>query len=187
MDDLSIKLPSQLFNQAETLRYEGLYHLDVLSIHSDEYHFASPLSWHVDVTNTGTGMLLSGKIQGEGVCACARCLDDTAFTFNAPVEDFFVFSKNIEDDDENEEEDFFEQEGYEELPEDHCIDLEPILKAALYLEAPDKPLCSPKCAGLCPHCGTNLNKESCTCGDDVDDFNRKNNPFSVLRNYNFDS
>ncbi len=185
MNDLTIKLPSQLFNQAEILRFEGLYSLDILSIHFDEYHFSSPLKWYVDVTNTGTGMLLSGNVYGEGICACARCLDDTTFVFDASVEDFFVFSKGEEERDE-EEEDFFDQEGYDPLPEDHLIDLEPILKAALFLEAPEKPLCSKDCAGLCPHCGINLNKESCSCSKD-DDINRKNNPFSVLRNYKFDS
>jgi uncharacterized protein len=26
-----------------------------------------------------------------------------------------------------------------------------------------KPLCSETCKGICPHCGTDLNKGSCTC------------------------
>ena len=31
------------------------------------------------------------------------------------------------------------------------------------LALPMKPLCSENCKGLCPSCGTNLNKASCEC------------------------
>lgn len=39
------------------------------------------------------------------------------------------------------------------------IDLEPILRDAVVLELPFTPLCRPDCAGLCPECGADLNRD----------------------------
>jgi uncharacterized protein len=32
-----------------------------------------------------------------------------------------------------------------------------------------KPLCRDDCKGLCPQCGTNLNRETCTCSPKWED------------------
>lgn len=41
--------------------------------------------------------------------------------------------------------------------------LEDVLKEQLLLALPAKQVCSENCKGLCPHCGLNLNIESCNC------------------------
>jgi uncharacterized protein len=41
--------------------------------------------------------------------------------------------------------------------------LEDVLKEQILLALPVKQVCSASCKGLCPHCGRNLNLESCTC------------------------
>lgn len=41
--------------------------------------------------------------------------------------------------------------------------LEDVLKEQILLALPIKPVCSASCRGLCPHCGRNLNTESCNC------------------------
>ena len=43
------------------------------------------------------------------------------------------------------------------------VDLNNLIKEALLLSLPMKPLCSDSCKGLCPSCGANLNEESCDC------------------------
>src|SRR4029079_19827772 len=43
--------------------------------------------------------------------------------------------------------------------EDDTLDLSAWARDALALELPDKILCRPACAGLCPVCGKNLNAE----------------------------
>jgi len=54
-------------------------------------------------------------------------------------------------------------EGVEELRmaylEDDNLDLGTWARDAIALELPDKILCRPDCAGLCPVCGKNLNDE----------------------------
>ena len=41
--------------------------------------------------------------------------------------------------------------------------LEDVLKEQILLALPVKLVCSTECKGLCPHCGSNLNTESCDC------------------------
>ena len=43
------------------------------------------------------------------------------------------------------------------------IDLDHLLREQFHLALPMKPLCSDSCHGLCPICGTNLNRETCAC------------------------
>lgn len=43
------------------------------------------------------------------------------------------------------------------------IDLTPLVRDTILLTIPVKPLCSPDCRGLCPHCGKNLNEGDCEC------------------------
>jgi uncharacterized protein len=43
------------------------------------------------------------------------------------------------------------------------IDLGQLMREQFYLSLPMKPLCSPDCKGLCPQCGINRNRETCTC------------------------
>lgn len=41
--------------------------------------------------------------------------------------------------------------------------LEDVLKEQILLALPVKLVCNAECKGLCPHCGRNLNLESCDC------------------------
>ena len=53
---------------------------------------------------------------------------------------------------------------------DHVADLSDVIREALILALPTKPLCDENCRGLCPSCGKNLNEESCKCkGVEIDD------------------
>nr|HRC87284.1 DUF177 domain-containing protein [Thermoanaerobaculia bacterium] len=53
--------------------------------------------------------------------------------------------------------------------EDHELDTEPLLFEQVQINIPMKPLCRPECAGLCPHCGADLNAGACSCAEETDD------------------
>jgi uncharacterized protein len=38
-----------------------------------------------------------------------------------------------------------------------------LLREQIQLALPMKPLCTEACRGLCPECGTNLNRTQCDC------------------------
>lgn len=48
--------------------------------------------------------------------------------------------------------------------DDTAVDLCAPLRDSIYLEIPVKRLCRTDCKGLCPDCGTNLNNQTCSCG-----------------------
>jgi uncharacterized protein len=49
------------------------------------------------------------------------------------------------------------------------IPLEDVLREQVLLALPLKITCREDCKGLCPHCGTNLNQEQCSCAVAADD------------------
>jgi uncharacterized protein len=49
------------------------------------------------------------------------------------------------------------------------IDLEQLIRERVHLSLPMKPLCDQDCRGLCPQCGTNLNRGTCDCRRDWED------------------
>ncbi len=187
MSETSIKIPAELFALAESSRFEGQYDVHELAIGPDDYTFSEPLRWQVDVTNTGSALLVEGTVTGTGTCACSRCLEDVPHDFEGVIEGYFIINgetaTRYDDDDEALDEDEFEV-----LPDDHILDLSSLIEAALFVDAPDMPLCREDCAGLCPQCGANLNEGPCDCGADpnLEAFEKQANPFSVLEGFKFE-
>lgn len=66
------------------------------------------------------------------------------------------------------------------------VDLTDDLREDILISFPQTHLCSEDCAGLCHHCGANLNVESCRCAEEVGESEEsaeedvRENPFSVL-------
>lgn len=181
MNDTSIKIPSELFALAESSHYDGKVEIPLLSAGPDDYTFGEPVCWWVDVTNTGSAFLVSGKAEGQGTCACSRCLEDVTIDFSGDIEGYFLIDADYQQEFDDGEDDLGEDE-FDVLPDDHVIDILPLIKAALIVDAPDQPLCRDDCAGLCPQCGSNLNEGDCGCDETID----PTNPFAVLAGLKFD-
>jgi uncharacterized protein len=49
------------------------------------------------------------------------------------------------------------------------LDVTDLLREQFQLALPMKPLCNEDCRGLCPGCGTNLNKATCDCSPKWED------------------
>ena len=190
MDSLRITMPQELFAPAAFQHFEDQLDLPVLKAGPDLYDFEGPLSWQADVTNTGGALLVTGEVRGTARTSCARCLKEFSFPVVGEIEGYFLIDPADERSDDEEE---FEEE-FEVLADDRTIDFLPLITAALRLEFPLIPLCSDDCKGLCPTCGADLNEGPCACGADAgvkqqgdeDAAPKKDNPFSVLKNYEFE-
>ena len=186
MAGATIKIPAELFALAESSHFEGSLELPLLQSGPDDFVFEEPVKWAVDVTNTGAALLVMGIAEGVAHCACSRCLEDVFYDFEGQIEGYYLIEDggvpNYEDDDEPGEDEF------DVLPADHIIDLEPLIKAALMVDAPNVPLCREDCAGLCTQCGSNLNDGPCGCGADeaLADFEKAANPFAALADFKFE-
>lgn len=99
---------------------------------------------------------------------CDRCLEAFDFNFSVPMHMTLAPAEKLTEKDEDET-------GEVELaPEDvefgtyknNQIDLELILGELILLDLPIQFVCKEDCKGLCPKCGTNLNKKQCPCGEE---------------------
>lgn len=180
MADLMFKIPDELFATAESLSFSGTYNLPEFTQGADVYTFANPLSWNIQITNTGGAFYVAGSIAGAASTNCVRCLETAEYDLDGEVEGYYLIQgSDVELTDE-------EREEYEVLDEEtHEINLSDLFSAALSLAVPYTPLCRDDCKGICPGCGANLNTQECTClKTEDDDFDA--NPFAVLKNIRFE-
>lgn len=115
------------------------------------------LEGQAHITRTAQGILLQVKLQAHTGGACARCLDEVRLSLKSNFTELYAFTRATLTD-----------SGLL-LPDDHIIDLAPLVREYLLLELPINPLCKPDCKGLCPICGNNLNENTCQHDDDDSD------------------
>ena len=181
MNPIRIEIPKELFTPAEYKHYEEAATLEFLKLGPDLFEFKEPLHWQADITNTGGALLVTGTVEGEATCSCARCLEPVTFPVTGDIEGYFLISP------EDAAPEDMEDDEFEFLPEDKAIDMAPLIQAALILEMPQIPLCDDDCKGLCPTCGANLNEGDCGCAAEKEAEASEKSPFAVLKDFDFGS
>jgi uncharacterized protein len=134
-EDLHITLDEKSF-------YDGSEYIGVLN----SINFSGVLK------KVGDIFLLDGKVNAVLELTCSRCLDKFPYTVNININEKFTDGKNT---DENEDDLIF--------IDDSSIDVTEVIENNIILTLPIKRLCSDDCSGLCPRCGVNLNKSTCSC------------------------
>jgi len=99
-------------------------------------------------------VIAQGNISGKVKLLCSRCLEEFKSPINNNFTTIFKDKKLMKKDDIE----------TDVLPyENNVIDLFDIVRQTIIMEMPMKPLCKKDCAGICPVCGKNNNKEKCDC------------------------
>lgn len=129
----------------------------------------------------GTTVILEVRVTSVMEVTCGRCLEPITVPVYADVTTRFVppadFAKVTAETaaragrptagDSGDSEDAEAPGGEDVLGlaeyRDEGIDLGEVVREQLYLALPMKPLCREDCKGLCPVCGVNRNRETCTC------------------------
>lgn len=106
----------------------------------------SPIGLDLTLEAVVEGVLVTGIAEVRLGGQCARCLEGIEDSTSVDLQELFVYPDKELDDEEA------------SRIEDDLIDLEPLLRDAVVLDLPFTPLCRPDCAGLCPTCGENLNR-----------------------------
>ena len=133
----------------------------------DAFTVVSPVMLTFDIDRQEPGRYrIAGHVNGELSLACVRCLEP----FTMPVAGSFDLryvprSENAGEGEREVGEDDLTTAFYD----DDQIDLSELIAEQLHLALPMKPLCSETCKGLCPHCGANLNTETCDCSEKWED------------------
>ncbi len=128
--------------------FTGEIPLEVLDYDPDDYLFTpvTGINYKLFVQQIGSELLVRGSIWEEFSCMCVRCTEN--FTWIAEDNEL-TFSL--------------------EILENSFFDLTNELRECIIIQYPSNPVCDENCKGLCPRCGTNLNKQQCSCKPDGDD------------------
>jgi uncharacterized protein len=114
----------------------------------------------MDVQKDRDAYRVTGHVATRLRLECGRCVEP----FEIPVDSAFELRyvpavANTGDGEREVAEDDLTTAFYR----NETLDLGELMHEQFVLALPMKPLCSDACKGLCPACGTNLNKETCEC------------------------
>jgi uncharacterized protein len=122
---------------------------------------AKPLTGEVRLLRTDSGILATGRMQTEIRVPCRRCLEPLTASVDIELEEEFRPSVDI-----STGATIALEEGEDDvtrIDDRHILNLTEVVRQNLLLATPASPLCRPRCQGLCPTCGANLNEEPCSC------------------------
>lgn len=107
---------------------------------------SGPAAVEAEMDGISDGVLARLQIQAPVHLVCTRCLAE--WDDELDISAVQVFEPEPDED------------GYA-LEQDGFVDLSGPVRDEVALAIPIRPLCRPDCLGLCPTCGTDLNREPC--------------------------
>lgn len=116
-----------------------------------------PVHVNLTLTSRENGVAVRGRAWGRFQLSCSRCLIEYGEAFGVDLNEMFYFEPEVAE----------EKDGYE--VKDQTVDLEPMLRDAIVLNIPIKPVHAEDCRGLCAVCGADLNVTNCRHGEDLVD------------------
>ena len=133
-------------NAAELLRRPGTQKSVALTVPiadldiADDPRFpeAAEVAVRLELESMSDGIVVDGEVSAPWHGTCRRCLADTAGVSVSEVHE--LYQRTLTDPDA------FEIIGDQ-------LDLKPIARELVLLDAPSTPLCTPDCKGLCPEIG----------------------------------
>lgn len=156
---MRISVSQLLKKPAGTVRWHDLS-ADIRGI-DDDLDIQELLTGRLKLLRTASGILVTGALQTASQLQCCRCLEPFSTPIRLEIEEEFHPSVDILTGAE-----VPVTEGEEEattIDEHHILDLTEIVRQAIFLALPMRPLCKENCAGLCVQCGQNLNERQCEC------------------------
>jgi uncharacterized protein len=103
---------------------------------------------------------IKGRLATSLELSCARCLEPVAQDVKR---EFDLLYRPQGADAGRDEMSVTDAEAEISYYEGEGILLDDVVREQVLLAAPLKITCREDCKGLCPHCGTNLNQEQCSC------------------------
>lgn len=127
---------------------------------SDDYAVTTEVALAFEIHKARDRYRLVGTLRATLHLACSRCLEAYPLPVDAAFDlRYLPQAVNAGEGEREVEEDDLSTAFYR----DETIDLGDLVREQFYLALPMKPLCREDCRGLCPHCGTNLNRDACAC------------------------
>jgi uncharacterized protein len=139
--------------------FERTYSPEQLVVEQD-VRLVAPVWLAFEIFKEDRRFRLAGRVQTVLELPCSRCLEPHTTPIDAPFDlRYQPHTENVGDGEREIAEDDLTTAFYEH----DDIDLAQLMREQFYLSLPMKPLCRDDCRGLCPVCGTNLNRAVCAC------------------------
>ena len=146
------------FNVAQQLK-EGIGSVRNYDINEPDFE-GCPVKGKVQFLGTNRSILVTGNLETSVRGDCSRCLGQFEYPLGLSIEEEF----------------FLTIDPVSGLPvpppaeagaflidANHILDLGEAIRQYKIMALPMKLVCKEDCAGLCPHCGRNLNQGTCDC------------------------
>ena len=118
------------------------------------------VSGTVRLLRTDKGIWVSASLDTHTDSICGRCLAEYVQPLHMAIEEEFLLSIDPFTGTRTSRR---EDDQYFHVGPDQVLDLtEPAIQYAA-INMPMKPICRNECAGMCLHCGVDLNESSCEC------------------------
>ena len=128
-----------------------------LKLQAEGVEFEKPVKVDLLVSKSKDQLICRGRVTVPVKLECSRCLLKFEKEQSADL-DFVIDLSGALEQTNSEEDGFFVAD-----PSASYFVLDDLVREAIILSLPLKPLCSEDCKGLCPVCGTDLNKSHCHC------------------------
>ena len=126
----------------EPIELSGREPAAFLNLASDDvYEAVSEVDYDLHVSRVSGGALVSGRCRVVVGGECGRCLARVEREISANEIKFFIDLAQAAEE----------------------VDISEDIRSEILLELPMVLLCRPDCKGLCPVCGTDLNRGKCGC------------------------
>lgn len=123
------------------------------------------LTGAVEMIRTDRGILVRARIDSEAETECARCLGRFTTERSLGFEDEYTQTVDLTTgtkiNDDREPDALV-------IDRRHSLDLLEAARQYWVIAESMHPLCREDCAGICPHCGLNLNEDRCDCAAPTD-------------------
>ena len=161
---MKINIASVLKNDGASKMFSGDVELGTFDYMGSTLAFEKPVRVAGKVFNIGGTLEISAEIKGEYTTECSRCGEKVEAELSAEL------FESIDDEFSDIDEECIVVSG-------NVIDISGSIEACIFNSIPMQFLCREDCKGLCPQCGTDLNKNECNCEDEVYDPR-----FAIFRN-----
>jgi uncharacterized protein len=128
------------------------------------YRVVAPVSLGMDVFKDQNRFRLTGSTTTRLELPCSRCLEPFEWQVDAAFD--LQYQPRSAATANRRDREIGDEDGADAYYDEETIDLGQLMTEQFYLSIPMKPLCQDACRGLCPECGTNLNRGTCTCARD---------------------
>ncbi len=150
---IDLKRTSEDFSQKLNLKESP----EVLELEAEGATFEEPVKVELTVSKSQDQLVCRGKARTSVKLECSRCLAEYEESLSSDLDFVIDLAGNLEGTN-SEEGGYFVAD-----PALAFFEIDGLVREAIILSLPLKPLCSEDCKGLCPICGTDLNRSQCNC------------------------